>query len=60
MECGRHFNEYSPMLLDWGMTIIRAGIVLSDHFNFSFETIFRSGFFGDPKLEITVGWMTRW
>ena len=54
-----YFNEDSPMLLDWGMTIIRTGIVLSDHFKFSFETVFRSGFFGNPKLELTMGWMAR-
>lgn len=55
-----YFNEGSTQLFDWGMTIIRANVVMSDHFNFSFETVFRSGFFGDPNLELAVGWMTRW
>ena len=55
-----YFNAGSAMLFDWGMTVIRADVVLSDHFNFSFETAFRSGMFGDPKLELSVGWMTRW
>lgn len=55
-----YFNEGATQLFDWGMTLIRADIVLSNQFNFSFETVFRSGLFGDPKLEITVGWMARW
>ncbi|MFC2095511.1 Ig-like domain-containing protein [Candidatus Bipolaricaulota bacterium] len=55
-----YFNTGSGMLFDWGMSLIQADIVISDHFNFTFETVFRSGFFGDPKLELTVGWMTRW
>ena len=55
-----YFNDGSTTLFDWGMTIIRVDVVMSDRFNFSFETIFRSGFFGDPKLKLTVGWMTRW
>ena len=55
-----YFNEDSLMLFDWGMSVIRATAVISDHFNFSFETVFRSGFFGDPKLELSVGWTTRW
>lgn len=55
-----YFNEGATMLFDWGMTLIRADVVITDHFNFIFETVFRSGFFGDPNLELTVGWMTRW
>jgi Big-like domain-containing protein len=55
-----YFNTGATMLFDWGMTLIRADIAFSDHFNFSFETVFRSGFFGDPKFELSVGWMTRW
>lgn len=55
-----YFNKGATMLFDWGMTLIRADVVISDHFNFTFETVFRSGFFGDPNLELSVGWMTRW
>lgn len=55
-----YFHDGSPMALDWGMTLIRADVVLSDHFNFSLETVFRSGFFGDPRLELSVGCMVRW
>jgi len=55
-----YFNEGSTQLFDWGMTIIRADVMMSDRFNFNFETVFRSGFFEDPKLELTLGWMTRW
>jgi hypothetical protein len=55
-----YFNTGAVMLFDWGMTLIRADMALSNHFNFTFETVFRSGFFGDPKLELSVGWTTRW
>jgi len=55
-----YFNEGSTMALDWGMTLVRADVVFSDHFNLSLETVFRSGFFGDPRLELSVGCMVRW
>ncbi len=55
-----YFNTGAVMLFDWGMTLIRADMAMSNHFNFIFETVFRSGFFGDPKLELSVGWTTRW
>ncbi|MCK5212621.1 MAG: hypothetical protein KAQ74_01755, partial [Dehalococcoidia bacterium] len=55
-----YFNTGSVMLFDWGMTLISADIAISNHFNFIFETVFRSGFFGDPKLELSVGWTARW
>ena len=55
-----YFHVNSTMLFDWGMTLIRADVAMTDYFNFVLETVFRSGFFGDPKLELTVGWTTRW
>jgi len=55
-----YFNTGAVMLFDWGMTLIRVDMAMSNHFNFTFETVFRSGFFGDPKLELSVGWTTRW
>jgi hypothetical protein len=55
-----YFNVGSTSLFDWGMTLLYADIVFSDHFSFSLETVFRSGFFGDPTLELSIGWMTRW
>lgn len=55
-----YFHDGSTMLFDWGMTIVRADVVLSNQVNVNFETIFRSGFFGDPTLELTLGWMVRW
>ena len=55
-----YFNTGAVMLFDWGMTLISADIAISNHFNFIFETVFRSGFFGDPTLELSVGWTTRW
>ncbi|MCK5826885.1 hypothetical protein KAH43_00055, partial [Candidatus Bipolaricaulota bacterium] len=55
-----YFNEGATYLFDWGMTLISANMAISDHFNFTFETVFRSGFFGDPNLELSIGWTTRW
>ena len=55
-----YFNDDSPMLFDWGMTIIRTSMAISDHFSFNLEMVFRSGFLGDPKLEFTLGWLARW
>ena len=55
-----YFNTTSTQLFDWGMTILSMDVGLSNHFTFMFETAFRSGHFGDPKLEITVGWTVRW
>jgi len=55
-----YFNTGSSMLFDWGMTLLRADTAMATHFNSVFETVFRSGFFGDPKLELSVGWTTRW
>jgi len=55
-----YFNSGATMLFDWGMTLIRLDMAASNHFNFTFETVFRSGFFGDPRLELSVGWITRW
>lgn len=55
-----YFNEGSTMLFDWGMTIIRADVVTFNHLSLSFGMVFRSGFFGEPNLELTVGWMMRW
>jgi len=55
-----YFNHDSPMPFDWGMTIIRADVALSDRINVSTETVVRSGFFGDPKLELSLGWSVRW
>ncbi|MFC2108864.1 Ig-like domain-containing protein [Candidatus Bipolaricaulota bacterium] len=55
-----YFNEGATMLFDWGMTRLSTDVALSEHVNFSFETVFRSGFFGDPKLELSLGFITRW
>lgn len=66
--CGRpgswsiatYFHTDSVKLFDWGMTLLSADIVLSDHVTFDMDTIIRSGHFGDPKLELTVGWNVHW
>ena len=66
--CGRpgswniatYFCTSSDKLFDWGMTLARADVVFSDHVTFNLATIVRSGHFGDPRLELTVGWVVRW
>ena len=66
--CGRpgswsiatYFHSDSVKLFDWGMTLARADVVFTDHVTFNLATIVRSGHFGDPKLELTVGWSVRW
>jgi hypothetical protein len=42
------------------MTIIRADVDRLERFDFSFEMVLRSGFFGDAKREDFVSWTTRW
>ena len=56
-----YFNEdETSVLFDWGMTVISADINISDHFTGYIETVFRSEYFDDPRMEITVGWTARW
>ena len=57
----RHIlNTGSSQLFDWCMTIFGMDVRLSNPVTLAFETTFRSGELGDPKLEITVGWTVRW
>jgi len=53
-------NTSSDQLFDWCMTIFGMDVRLSNPFTLAFETTFRSGELGDPKLEITFGWTVRW
>ncbi len=55
-----YFHDDSTNLFDWGMTVLHADVRVAPPFDVFFETVFRSGFFGDPTLELTVGWTTRW
>jgi len=55
-----YFHEDSPMPFDWGMTIVRTSIALTERINVNQETVLRTGFFGDPKLELSLGWSVRW
>lgn len=55
-----YFYDGASTLFDWGMTIFRIDVRVAAQFDFLFETILRSGEFGDPPLELMVGWTTRW
>ena len=47
-------------MFDWGMTVIKLNLGLTDLISASTEMVVRSGTFGDPKLELTVGVRARW
>ncbi|RLE34201.1 hypothetical protein DRJ24_04255 [Candidatus Acetothermia bacterium] len=55
-----YFQSNHTTLFDWGMTTFRFTTALSPGFSFSFETVVRSGTFGDPIVEFTIGWIARW
>jgi len=55
-----YFQSNHTTLFDWGMTTFRFATFLSPGFSFSFETVIRSGTFGDPIVELTIGWTARW
>lgn len=55
-----YFSSSSLQLFDWGMTVLKLDIGLSDELSTSTQIIIRSGTFGDPRLEFTLGWTARW
>jgi len=55
-----YFACSSAQLFDWGMTLFRLDMGLSNEFSASTEIAIRSGTFGDPTLELTFGWTARW
>ena len=55
-----YFASASAELFDWGMTLFKLNMGLSDAFSASTELVVRSGTFGDPILELTFGWTARW
>jgi hypothetical protein len=55
-----YFRSPSSQLFDWGMTVMKADIGISEHFSVRFDLAVRSGELGDPLSEFTIGWTARW
>jgi len=55
-----YFHAGSAQLFDWGMTTGRFDLSLNDHVSVNFELVNRSGELGDPRVELSFGWMVRW
>jgi hypothetical protein len=55
-----YFNATDTTLFDWGMTMVLLDIGLGDHLRWTAQVVFRSGFFGDPVAEFTIGWKASW
>jgi len=55
-----YFACSSAELFDWGMTLLKLNMGLTNEFSASTEIAIRSGTFGDPTLELTFGWTARW
>lgn len=55
-----YFRSGSGQLSDWGMTLLKAVVVVSDHLSVRLTAAFRSGEPGDPVSELTIGWTACW
>jgi hypothetical protein len=55
-----YFVCSSTQLFDWGMTLFKLNMGLTDQFSASTEIAIRSGTFNEPTLELTFGWTARW
>jgi hypothetical protein len=55
-----YFDHGSAKLFDWGMTLLKADVGVSEHFSFRLEAVIRSGALGDPTSELAIGWTVRW
>jgi hypothetical protein len=55
-----YFACSSTQLFDWGMTLFKLDMGLSDQFSASTQIAIRSGTFTEPTLELTLGWTARW
>ena len=55
-----YFSCSSAQLFDWGMTLFKLNIDLSDQLSTVTQIAVRAGTFGDPRLELTIGWTARW
>jgi len=55
-----YFACSSTQLFDWGMTLFKLNMGLSDQFSASTQIAIRSGTSTEPTLELTFGWTARW
>jgi len=55
-----YFQSDHSTIFDWGMTVLKLNLGLTNLISASTEMVVRSGTFGDPKLELTVGVRARW
>ncbi len=55
-----YFRASSSQLFDWGMTVLKADVGISQHLSVRFDLAVRSGELGDPVSEFTIGWTARW
>jgi len=55
-----YFACSSAELFDWGMTLFKLDMGLTNEFSASTEIAIRSGTFNEPTLELTFGWTARW
>jgi len=55
-----YFANDSGQLFDWGMTTARFDLAADEHLNANVDLAMRSGELGDPKVEISFGFVVRW
>jgi hypothetical protein len=55
-----YFQNDHAALMGWGMTVAKADVMLGQNTSVSLQVACRTGGFGDPKLELTVGGRVRW
>jgi hypothetical protein len=55
-----YFYGNSTQLFDWGMTTGAFDLALTDYVDSNLELVFRSGDLGDPKMELSFGFVVRW
>ncbi len=55
-----YFYDKSTQLFDWGMLAGTFDLALNEHANVSFTTVLRSGELGDPRVELSFGFVVRW
>jgi hypothetical protein len=54
-----YFQNDHPAILSWGMTKLAASVSIGTT-SLSASVTTRTGGFGDPPLELTFAWLTRW
>ena len=55
-----YFHAGADQLFDWGMTTGRFDLALNDRVTADFMLVSRSGELGDPRVELSLGFVVRW